>query len=114
VRTGFSPSEFRWGDSCAMLGTKTVDRTATMQSGIDDGLYNHVSNMLECMKTRKQATSDIEIGHRTSSACLLGNVALRSKERIEWDAAKERLIKGGAAAQKLLGREYRSAWKLVV
>jgi len=97
------------------IGSKTVDRTATMQmERIDDGLYNHVANMLECMRTRKLPISDIEIGHRTSSACLLGNVALRSKERIEWDVANERLIKGGPAAQKLLSREYRAPWKLVV
>jgi predicted dehydrogenase len=80
----------------------------------DDGLANHVANMLECMKTRKLSQTDIEYGHRSTSACLLGNVALRSKERLEWDVAGQRLTKGGPAAQKLLSREYRAPWKLVV
>jgi len=94
---------------------KSVDRTASMQmEQVNDGLFDHVANMLECMKTRKLPHSDIEIGHRTSSACLLGNVALRSKERLEWDVANQRLIKGGSAAQKLLSREYRAPWKLTV
>jgi hypothetical protein len=81
---------------------------------IDDGLLEHVGNLLECMRTRKNPASDIAIGHRTSSACLLGNVALRSKERIVWDVANERLVGGSPAAQKLLSREYRAPWKLVV
>jgi hypothetical protein len=33
----------------------------------------------------------IEFGHRSTSACLLGNVALRSNERLEWDVASQRL-----------------------
>lgn len=94
---------------------KEVDRTASMQMDcVNDGLFDHVMNFLDCMKSRKQPASDIEIGHRTSSACLLGNVALRSKERLEWDVANQRLIRGGPAAQKLLSRDYRPPWKLVV
>jgi predicted dehydrogenase len=81
---------------------------------VDDGLANHVANMLECMKTRKLPQSDIEFGHRSTSACLLGNVALRSNEWLEWDVASQRLSKGSPVAQKLLSREYRAPWKLVV
>ena len=81
---------------------------------VDDGLFNHVGNMLECMKSRALPMSDIEYGHRSSSACLLANVALRAKERIACDVANRRLIGGSPAAQKLLTRDYRSPWKLVV
>jgi predicted dehydrogenase len=81
---------------------------------VNDGLHDHVANFLECMKTRKRPASDIEIGHRTSSACLLGNVALRSKERIVWDVANQRLVQGGPEARRLVSREYRPPWRLVV
>jgi len=81
---------------------------------IDDGLFEHVANLLECMRTRKTPEADIEYGHRSSTTCLLGNVALRSKERLEWDVTTQRLTKGGPAAQKLLDREYRAPWKLTV
>ena len=94
---------------------KRVAKTAEMKmERVDDGLENHVANMLECMKTRKLPQSDIEFGHRSTSTCLLGNAALRSKERLEWDVASQRLTKGSPAAQKLLSREYRAPWKLVV
>jgi len=91
------------------------ERTAEMKMDqVDDGVANHVANMLECMKTRKLSQTDIEYGYHSTSACLLGNVALRSKERLEWDVASQRLTKGGPAAQKLLSREYRAPWRLEV
>ena len=94
---------------------KRVAKTAEMKmERVDDGLANHVANMLECMRTRKLPQSDIEFGHRSTSTCLLANVALRSKERLEWDVASQRLTKGSPAAQKLLSREYRAPWKLGV
>ena len=90
-------------------------KTAEMKmQQIDDGLLEHVGNLLECMRTRKTPQTDIEYGHRSTTACLLGNVALRSKERLEWDVASQKLVKGGPAAQKLLDREYRAPWKLTV
>jgi hypothetical protein len=92
-----------------------LGKTAGMKmERVDDGLLRHVANMLECMRTRKKPQSDIEYAHRSSSACLLANVALRSKERLEWDVANQKLLKGGPAAQKLIGREYRAPWKLTV
>jgi len=98
-----------------MFEKKRLGRTPAMQMDqVNDGLLDHVANMLECMRTRNNPASDIVIGHRTSSACLLGNVALRSKERIVWDVANERLVGGSPAAQRLLSREYRAPWKLVV
>lgn len=100
---GGDPEKKKWG------------RTAEMKMEcMDGGLTKHVANLLDCMKTRKLPQSDIEIGYHSSSTCLLANVALRTKERLEWDVATGRLTKGGPAAQKLLNREYRSPWKLVV
>jgi predicted dehydrogenase len=79
---------------------------------IDDGVFVHVGNFLECLRSRKNPQSDIEFGHRSSSCCLLANVALRTKEHLQWDVAGQKLIKGSPEAQKLLGREYRAPWKL--
>ncbi len=97
------------------FGNKKVGRTPAMQmKQVDDGLYESVGNLLECMRTRKPPRSEIETCHRTSSACLLGNVALRAKERITWDAANQKMVGGSVDARKLLTREYRAPWKLVV
>ncbi|MCG3161092.1 MAG: Inositol 2-dehydrogenase/D-chiro-inositol 3-dehydrogenase [Acidobacteria bacterium] len=71
----------------------------------------HIRNFLDCVKSRQTPISDIEIGHRSTSTCLLGNVALRSGHRIAWDAKAEK-IAGDNAASKYLSREYRKPWKL--
>ncbi len=109
-RSGFQvfaePAKFRDRD---------VGRTAAMHMDqVDDGLELHVANLLQCMQTRKLPAADIEICHRTSSACFLANIALRTKERIVWDVVNQRIVGGSPEAQKLLGREYRAPWKLAV
>jgi hypothetical protein len=81
---------------------------------VDDGLFNHAGNMLECLKTRQRPASDIEFGYQSSATCLLGNVALRTRERIEFDPVKQELKNASAAARKLFSREYRAPWKLSV
>lgn len=73
----------------------------------------HVRNFLDCVKSRQLPVADIEIGHRSTTTCLLGNVALRSGKRLQWDASTERLI-GDQIAAKYLTREYRKPWKLIV
>jgi predicted dehydrogenase len=94
---------------------KEVDRTATMKMDVaNDPHLEHVRNFLDCIKSRQRPTSDIETGHHSITACHLGNIAYRSKERLAWDVATERLTQGSPAAQNLLGREYRAPWKLVV
>jgi hypothetical protein len=99
----------------AKFGKKDVGRTAAMQMAqVDDGLDRHVANLLECMRTRQLPAADIDLCHRTSSACFLANIALRTKERIVWDTANQRMIGGSPTAQKLLDREYRAPWKLTV
>jgi predicted dehydrogenase len=71
----------------------------------------HIRNFLDCIKSRKLPTSDIEIGHRSTSTSLLGNVALRANRRIVWNGKTEK-IEGDQTGAKYLTREYRKPWKL--
>jgi predicted dehydrogenase len=73
----------------------------------------HIRNFLDCMKSRQLPTCDIEVGHRSTSTCLLGNVALRSGRRIAWNSRQEK-VEGDQAPAKYLSREYRKPWKLNV
>lgn len=70
-------------------------------------------NFLDSVKSRKLPISDIEVGHRSTTTALLGNVALRSGKRIVWNRETER-CEGDPQASKFLTREYRKPWKLVV
>lgn len=71
----------------------------------------HVQNFLRAVKSRELPAADIEIGHRTTSACHLGNIALRMQQKLRWDAKEERFI-GNEEANRMLVREYRAPWKL--
>lgn len=93
--------------------TREGNRAPSMEMKSDnDAHFAHVRNFLDCVKSRERPISDIEIGHRSTSVCLLGNVALRSKQRLEWDVENQTLKSGGPEAERLLTRHYRAPWKL--
>ena len=64
-------------------------RTASMTAGSEQN-QPHVKNFLDCVKSRQRPISDVETGHRSTSTAHLGNVALRSGRRIEWDTQPPR------------------------
>ncbi len=76
----------------------------------DDGHFNHWTNFLECMKSRQRPNSDIELCQRSTSTCLLGNIAYRSKTRVVFNGTTA----APDGAQEMLSREYRAPWKLEV
>ncbi|MEJ7606241.1 MAG: Gfo/Idh/MocA family oxidoreductase [Bryobacteraceae bacterium] len=59
----------------------------TVKSGNNQNMA-HWANFLECVKTRNKPNADIEICQRSTTTCLLANVALRSKLRLDWDEQK--------------------------
>jgi predicted dehydrogenase len=71
----------------------------------------HAGNFLECVRSRQAPVENLEVGHHVSTVAHLGNVALRSKSRIEWNAADEQ-VAGNEEANRLLSRPYRAPWKL--
>lgn len=73
----------------------------------------HARNFLDCVKSRQQPICDIEIGQRSTTTALLGNIALRSGKRIAWNKETER-VENDPAANKYVSREYRKPWKLSV
>jgi hypothetical protein len=70
-----------------------------------------VRNFLQCVKSRELPVADIEIGHRTTTACHLGNIALRLQQKLRWDGQQERFI-ANEEANRMLVRPYRAPWKL--
>ena len=73
--------------------------------------FPHVRNFLDCVKSRRRPTVDIDIGHRSTTACLIGNIALRTGQKLQWDSEAER-FKNSTAANALLKRSYRAPWTL--
>jgi predicted dehydrogenase len=71
----------------------------------------HVNNFFDCVKSRQSPAADIRIGHRSATVCHLGNIAVRSGKKIQWDPITETIV-GNADASKWLLKEYRSPWTL--
>ncbi len=95
-------------------GDSAVDRTlATTRKAIPDN-PTHARNFIDCVRSRELPICDIEIGHRSSSTAILGNLALRSGGTVVWDAKTEKITNGNQKAAALLDREYRTPWKLSV
>ena len=74
---------------------------------------SHRRNFLNCIKSRETPMSDIEIGHRSSSVAMLGNIALRTGRRLSWDARTER-VRGDVEANALVEGTYRAPWSIEI
>ncbi len=75
-----------------------------------DGTPLHARNFLDCVRSRKACHCDIEIGHRSTCATLIADVALKTKSYLEWDA-KEECFTNNSAANKYLCYEYRPPYR---
>jgi predicted dehydrogenase len=72
---------------------------------------DHKQNFLDCIKTRKDPITNAEIGHRTSTLCHLGNIAMMLGRKLKWDPKKERFI-NDSAANSMVARAMRAPWQL--
>jgi predicted dehydrogenase len=71
----------------------------------------HARNFLDCVRSRAACNCDIETGHRSTSATLLGNVAHDTRSYLEWDGKAERFTNNDRA-NKRLSYSYRAPYKL--
>ena len=96
------------------LDPRGREREARMEAkegtSADNSTAAHWADFVASMKSRKPPICDIETGHRSTVIALLGNIALRSRQRVEWDPESE--TTPNKEAQTYLRREYRPPWKL--
>ena len=71
----------------------------------------HKQDFLDCIKTRKEGVAPAEIGHRSISVGLLGEIAMLTGRKIRWNPDTEEII-DDPGASALLGRSYREPWVL--
>src|SRR5271157_1285012 len=68
----------------------------------------HWKNFMQCIKSRQKPTSDIETCVRSSTVCLLANLSMRFKTRLDWDE-QNWTVQQDEAKQYLKAR-YRAPW----
>ena len=72
---------------------------------------NHHENFLACVRSRERPIADVELGHRTTTVCNLGQIALVLGRPLQWDPAREEFV-GDDTANRMRGRAMRSPWSL--
>jgi hypothetical protein len=63
--------------------------TVNASSDLD---VDHITNFLECVRSRKLPNGDVLIGHRSAQASHLGNIAYMEKRRLEFDIIREKIM----------------------
>jgi hypothetical protein len=71
----------------------------------------HLEDWLASIRSRQLPIADVEIGHRTTSICLLGNIALWTGRKLFWDWKEERFV-DDSLANALLRRDFRAPYVL--
>jgi predicted dehydrogenase len=74
-------------------------------------LPDHVANFIASVKSRKDPILPVEVAHRMTSICHLGNITMRLNRKLKWDPAKEQFL-GDDEANRLVSRPMRAPWHL--
>lgn len=69
----------------------------------------HMKNFIDCIKTRKDPACTVEQARLTAVYTHMGNMALRTASRLEWNAATKN-FGSNAAANALITPAYRKPW----
>ncbi len=70
---------------------------------------NQQGNWLDCIKSRKEPVSPVEIGHRACTVCLVTHIAMKLGRKLNWDPDKEKFINDDEA-NKMLSRPQRAPY----
>ncbi len=81
------------------------------KKGEGKGLYNHVGNMLSCIRSRELPNADVAIGARVAKMAHLANISCRVQREVHWDD-KNNLFVGDNEATALSKAYYRAPWEL--
>ena len=72
---------------------------------------DHKQNFLDCVRFRKDPAANIETGHRSTTICHLGNIAMLLGRKLNWDPKNECFI-NDSEANRWRWRSMRSPWRL--
>jgi len=67
----------------------------------------HHGNWLDCIRSRKQPISTVEMGHRACTLCLISHIAMKVPGVLRWDPEKESFINNDQA-NSMLRRDQRA------
>jgi predicted dehydrogenase len=72
---------------------------------------DHQQNFLDCVKSRKETITPIDIAYRSISVGHLGEIAMLLGRKVQWNPDKQEFV-NDEAANRLMSRPMRSPWTL--
>jgi len=72
---------------------------------------NHATHFLECIRSRQETVAPAEVAHRSTTLCLISDIAMRLGRKLRWDPEREEFV-GDDEANRLLARSMRAPWTL--
>jgi predicted dehydrogenase len=96
-------------DADARLKDQITAAVEKLYKGNTAKMGDHMGNFFEAWKFGKWPISDVESQHRSVSACHLGNISIRLRRKLTWDAAKEEFV-GDSEANSMLKRAQRAPY----
>lgn len=67
---------------------------------------DHHANWLDCVKSRKLNITPAEVGHRSTSVCIVGHIAMRLGRKLQWNPLIEKFVNDDQA-NAMLRRQQR-------
>jgi len=98
-------------DADPKLKEATMADVEKLFKGNTAKMGDHMGNFFEAWKFGKWPISDVVSQHRSVSACHLGNISIRLRRKLSWDAAKEEFV-GDSEANSMLKRAQRDPYKV--
>ncbi|MES1156603.1 MAG: Gfo/Idh/MocA family oxidoreductase [Alphaproteobacteria bacterium] len=103
-----------YGQNPTLIGDGVAERAAAVPQSlprIEGGMGGHEMNWINTIRGDAQSSSPFEIAVPLNETMMLGMVALRAEQPIEYDGAAGR-ITNSDGANHFLDRDYRDGWKL--
>lgn len=72
---------------------------------------NHISDFMDCVKSRKKPITSEQVGGRSAICCHLMNLVYWHGQKLKWDP-KNFAFAGGTGDAKWLTRNYRAPWSV--
>lgn len=89
---------------------KTLIEPKAVKAANSADTVPHARDFLDCVKSRRACKCDIETAHRSTSATLIANIALKTRSLLQWDARQEQFI-NHPEANTHLQRPYRAPYR---
>ena len=78
---------------------------------IPNTTLDHFQNWVDCIRTRRDPTAPVEVGHRSTTLCNIGTISMVLGRELQWDPVREE-FSNDAEANRLLACPMRSPWQL--